>query len=212
VYQGWDYVSHGFIPGLDVSVCSLLDPDCARPLASGRTDATGTAVMRLQNAPDAFGLGLNGYFEVTSPDMSYVPNIVYWGYPLSEANAPSPAGGGPNWNVTPAEYQGLAAFLGVTLDPKRGTIVAVVVDCLLDNAPGVQVSLDVRDQAIGEFYGFNNPKATATDQTGLAIFTNVPAGTVHLTATPLAIRKPSSHVAVQVRAGWITGPTLLPTP
>jgi hypothetical protein len=63
-----------------------------------------------------------------------------------------------------------------------------------------------------EFYGIAAPAATATDSTGIVFFTGVPAGTVHLTATPGSLQKASSMVTINVRAGYITGVTMFPTP
>ena len=61
--------------------------------------------------------------------------------------------------------------------------------------------------------GIGAPALTATDSTGVVFFTDVPAGTVHLTATPGSLGgKASSTVTVNVRAGWITGVTMFPTP
>jgi hypothetical protein len=148
---------------------------------------------------------------VSSPDKTYVPNIVYWGYPMSEANNPLPMDA-YGLNITVEEDEQLAAALGVTVDPTRGQIFANVEDCLFNSAPGVQVTLDNHDPAIHEFYGIGNLMPTATDQTGVAIFTNVPVGNVNVTATPLSIGAPSSKVTVQVRAGWLTGANLFPTP
>ena len=210
-YTGFEYVSHAPVASLNISVCNPLDLACARPLASGQTDATGTVVLNLLNPPDSNGLGLNGYFQVSSPDKTYVPNIVYWGYPMSEANNPLPMDA-YGLNITVEEDEQLAAALGVTVDPTRGQIFANVEDCLFNSAPGVQVTLDDHDPAIHEFYGIGNLMPTATDQTGVAIFTNVPVGNVNVTATPLALGAPSSKVTVQVRAGWITGANLFPTP
>jgi hypothetical protein len=210
-YTGFEYVSHAPVASLNVSVCNPLDLACATPLASGQTNATGTVVLKLQNPPDSNGLGLNGYFQVTSPDKTYMPNIVYWGYPMSEANNPLPMDA-YGLNITTIEDEQLAAALGVTVDATRGQVFVNVEDCLFNPAPGVQVTIDNQDPAIREFYGIGNLMPTATDRTGVAIFTNVPVGNVNLTATPVAIGAPSSKVTVQVRAGWITGANLFPTP
>jgi hypothetical protein len=210
-YTGYEYVSHAPVATLNVSVCNPLDLACARPLASGQTDATGSVVLSFQNPSDSHGLGLNGYFQVTSPDKSYVPNVVYWGYPMSEPTNPLPMGSF-GLNITAAEDAELAAAVGVTIDPTRGQIFANVEDCLFNNAPGVQVTIDNHDPEIHEFYGIGNLMPTATDQSGVVIFANVPVGNVNLTATPLAVGSQSSKVTVQVRAGWITGANLFPTP
>ena len=58
----------------------------------------------------------------------------------------------------------------------------------------------------------DNPSATATDATAVATFFNVPPGTVTVTATPLALGKPSAHASILVRAGYETVMMLHPTP
>jgi hypothetical protein len=55
-------------------------------------------------------------------------------------------------------------------------------------------------------------EAGATPQNGQATFLNVPPGLVTLTATPLALGKPSSVEVVNVVAGTFTGVYMVPTP
>ena len=67
------------------------------------------------------------------------------------------------------------------------------------------------DQAVREFYGTTfDFTATQTDGSGLGGFVNVPPGAVTVTATPIALGKPSSKRTVLVRAGTFTGFYLLP--
>jgi hypothetical protein len=201
-----DYVSLVGVPGASVSVCSPADVACAAPLASAQTDATGTAVLTVSNAHTPGGLGLDAYLQITDP--SFVPTLFYWGFPL----------GTSRWTVrgellTPAEQQSLLASIHVTLDPNRGQIDAQVVDCAFHPAPGVGVSIDVADSETKVIYGLpGNATATSTDQTGLVSFLDVPPGSVQLTATARSQGAPVSRISIQVRAGWITDVTMVPTP
>ncbi len=208
-FQAMEYVSKGPIEGLDVQACDRLDPACVRPLATARTDASGLAVLKFPNPPDAEGLGLDGFLQVSSADGSYVPSLIYWGYPLSEPTA------GVAWEfATPSENQELSTNIGgVTPDPKRGYLDVAVVDCSWGYAPHAQVTIDPGDAGTTEVYGTTgNLALTSTDQSGLVFILNVPAATnVRVTATPLGMDRPASVDSVQVRAGWITGITMYPT-
>jgi hypothetical protein len=209
-FQASEFVTPGPIGGLDVRVCTSLDPGCHSPLATGQTNADGTAVFTVPNPPDSEGLGLNGFLEVTSPDGGYVPTLVYWGFPLSEPTATV------QWEfATPSETQQInSAIAGVTPDPQRGSIYVAVVDCSAGYPPHVQVATDLGDAGVTEIYGTTGDRTlTATDQSGLAFILNVPpTGNVRLTATPLGMDRPASVDSVQVRAGWITGIGMFPTP
>jgi hypothetical protein len=212
--EATEYVGMGPVADLNVSVCGT-DPTCAIPLGDGGSTGTdGTAVLTFVG-PAAGDQGLNGFLEVTSPAMAYVPTLVYWGFPLSEASVTIA------WQfATSAQAQALLSPVGVTQDSSRGQIVAYLGDCLFNPSPGVQVSTDISDpeMKVQEFYGVDMPALTATDNTSLVFIVNVPVGAdsganlVHLTATPLATGKPSSKVTVQVRAGWATGVYMYPTP
>jgi hypothetical protein len=198
-----DYVSALPIAGLDVSVCSASDLKCSQPFGHGQTDSTGTAVMSIRNPGLPFA-GLDGYVMI-APSQGYAPHLVYWGFPLSEAafsfSAPL---------ATEATTQQLLGASGVAQDPARGLIVAVVLDCggALSSAlaAGVEVTIDIHDQLMRELYGTPGTASTstATDPSGIVLFSNVPVGNVVLTATPLALRKASSTQSVQARAGTVT--------
>jgi hypothetical protein len=203
------YDSNTPLAGLSVSVCGQ-DPTCATPLATMSTGSDGTADLMI-HAPTSAFLGLNGFLEVTSPAMAYVPTRFYWGFPLSEPRVTLA------WPlVPPSENQTLVSGMGYPQDAARGQIIAFVSDCLKNPSPNVQVTTDIQDpeMRVQEFYGISTPTATATDSTGIVYFNNVPVGSaINLTATPMATpRKPSSKVTVEARAGWITGVYMYPTP
>jgi hypothetical protein len=193
-----DYNSEAPLSGMDVSVCGPTDMNCTQPFGSGQTVANGYAAFQVQNPTQATtGLGINGYLQLSLP--GYVPELLFWGFPLSEATEYN------NWRfVTPVVEQELEQAAGVMQDPTRGLIEARVWDCRLNIAPGVVVTADVSDAGVSEFYGLPGTSKPPTDTTGLVFFDNVPAGSVTLTATPVAIGRPSSQATVLVRAGWVT--------
>jgi hypothetical protein len=195
--------------GVDVTACNLFDPTCAQPLAHATTDAMGHAMLQVQYSTGIGNRGLQGFLESTSSSSSYMPYLSYWGFPLSEAQY------GFNWNIiTPSENQTLFSSVSVTQDPMRGQLYVIAFDCTFTEAPGVVITTDLPpDSGAGEYYGLSgNPMQKTTDTMGTAYFSNVPVGTVHLTATPVGLGKPSATATVEVRAGWITEASMFPMP
>ncbi len=81
-----DYTSPlSAISGAEVDVCDSTDVDCTKPLATGQTNDAGEAVMmHVPNQEQVGGLGLNGYLQITA--QGYMPDLYYWGFPLSESD------------------------------------------------------------------------------------------------------------------------------
>jgi hypothetical protein len=76
-------------------------------------------------------------------------------------------------------------------------------------------STDVDAGAIPSCWGeafVTSQMTTTTDYTGAMACVNVPTGSIQLTATPIALEKPSSTVTAYVRAGAVTRVLLYPTP
>ncbi len=200
-----------FLSGVDLLACNGNDVDCTDFLAKGQTNDAGRAVFEVPNQAQVSGLGLNGYLQLTLP--GYVPDLSYWGFPLSEATFTE------SYNaflsdglrlVTPADLQALATSLNMTLDPQLGIVAILVADCGIHVAPGVTVTTNVA--GLSPIYN-QNSSLMATDTTGFLAFLNVPPGTVDFTAFPVALGgKASSHVSVIVRAGSITTVAMEPTP
>ena len=156
------------------------------------------------------GVGANGYLELTSA--TTVPQLFYWGYPVSESRAPLAL---PyDFVLTPMALQQVGIGERVTQDPSAESWDSSRGQLRRGAASGVQVTIDGTDgQVMGPFYGTSyNLSATATDATALAAFYNVPPGTVTVTATPLVLGKPSAHASILVRAGYETVMMLRPTP
>ena len=91
-------------------------------------------------------------------------------------------------------------------DATRGAIAFYVFDCSRSRtanfASGVRVTLDVNDDEILQYYGMNfDFTAAQTDATGWGGFVNVPPGPVTVTATPVALGKPSSAARSSSKRG-----------
>jgi hypothetical protein len=215
-----DGVSSSIVSNVDVSICDRGDLSCARPLAQGRTDSSGRVVLRvqqLQNLNNNY-LGLDGYVELTSPDI--VSWRFYWGFPLSEAEFKLIDV--PNFFtnairvLTPAELTQQSSSLGLgPFDQKTVYLSAGPRDCEW-RLGSLQVTTNPTSPDVKEVYGID-PAATATDPNatfgGFVFMSNVPLGSVEVIATPVATPgKPSSRQSVTTRAGWWTYIPLVPTP
>jgi hypothetical protein len=205
-----DYVTDTRVAGALVRVCQPHDENCTQPLAMGTTDIVGQVSLTFQNGQATGaglnnGAGLNGFLRVTSPTI--VPFDYYWGFPFVEAQVPSIFG----TVITPSELQDQWNAVGVTTDPARGTVSVYVTDCRLNAASGVEVTLSPMDK-LTQSFASTGASTTMTGPDGILTFANVPAGALQITATPLALGKPSSQVNIIVQAGYLTLATMYPTP
>ncbi len=161
---------------------------------------------------DAAGHGLNGCFQIASPDV--VPMYVYWDFPLSVstgiANGTTPTN--QIRSVTPMEFQAYQTSLGLTQDGSLGYVAGLVKDCLGFPAPGAVVTIDGDQTRVQRWYGTLNLAATATDATGIVGFYNVAVGDRLLTVTPAGKMMPSTRFVVVSQAGVVTETQLYPTP
>jgi hypothetical protein len=160
------------------------------------------------NAP-----GPTGYLQFLGPSLSLVPYYYYWGFPLSQSQVYGARG-----LFTTTDLEGVYQATGVTQQPSLGVVIVSVFDCQSQYASGVVVTLDSTDVdagAIPSCWGEGavmSQMTTTTDYTGAIGCENVPTGAIQLTATPIALGKPSSTVTAYVRAGAVTGVLLYPTP
>jgi hypothetical protein len=192
------------LSNVDVSICSTYDIDCLHPLSHGSTDPSGRVVLQAHT-------GVDHYVQVTSPDI--VPSLNYPGAPAAESKFVQTADShfGPLGVFKPADLQRFYDVYRDTWDKRYGAIIAHSWDCHLHQpAPGVQIAIPTAPD-VSVLYGMT-ATATETDGSGIALFGNVPAGTVDVVATPRALGKPSSQKNVIVRPGWVTNLLLVPTP
>jgi hypothetical protein len=198
-------------PDLSVEICSGC-PCTGTPLYTGGTNPKGLFPFTINNLVDPAGHGLNGCFQISSPDI--VPMYAYWDYPLS-VSVGAANGTNPNnliRSFTPMEFQEDQTLLGVMQDASRGVVAGIVKDCLGFPAPGVQISVDGDQTGIEQWYGTLNLSGKATDPTGLFAVYNVAVGVRLLTAMPIGLGKASSQFEVVSQAGIITDTAVYPTP
>jgi hypothetical protein len=195
------------VTGATVKLCAQVGAACDG-LDEQVTDDQGV-VKIVDDTQTLNGIALNGYLEVSSPNI--YPTIIQWGFPLVEIegilSTPIPV-------FTSAELSNLLASFG-GVDATRGMIAVGAVDCLGDNSPGVRFSADGLgpDSLLVYLYELYPTLTGPTDQQGAAIFNNVPApGFYDISATPDALGMRSSLQHVAVRAGWLTEVLMMPTP
>jgi hypothetical protein len=204
-YTVTDFVNSQPVAGALVQVCSAGDENCSQMLTQGTTDADGRVSLTFQNIREGSGLGLNGFLRTTAADI--VPLDYYWGFPLVEAQLPNLSGTA----ISPTELQDQWNALGVAADPTRGTVIVSVADCRVQVAPGVKITLTTADM-FTQAFSTTGATTSTTGQSGTVVFANVPAGNTTITATPLALGKPSSQATVTVHPGTITEALMYPTP
>jgi hypothetical protein len=196
------------VPNAAVTVCEPSSADCSPVESTGTTDADGG--VTLTTAPSGYS-GPVGYLEVEAGS-AFVPELFYWGFPLSE-----PSVGWPGIGIYPTELiegavQVLDAFDASVDISGHGAVELAAFDCARVVAANVVFTVDPVDPDGGTrvFYTTNmdtfSPTATQTDTSGGAVIVNVPPGPITLTATPAVLGPghPSSKVAAFARAGWIT--------
>jgi hypothetical protein len=208
-----DYVSGSTFSNVDVSLCSRMDVDCQNPVAHGSTGPAGRVVLSFREPTVNSFLGLDGYVQVTSPDI--IPYRFYWGGPLSESHyelIDQTVGNIAIRLFTPNDAKQLGASIGIPYDPNATGLIAGVNDCELHASSGVQVAAEPTSPAVKEAYGLSRT-AMATDMSNpYALIAYLPEGSVDVVATPLALGKASSRQTVTVRKGWFTFIDMLPTP
>jgi hypothetical protein len=193
------------IPGATVSLCAELDKACAGYVARRMTDSSGAVSLLFQNvAAGQQPNGFAGYLLATAP--TRVDLYYYWGFPISEPQIDLYGEA-----LTPDEVQNFWAGHDVKLDSMRGVLGVSVYDCVFAAAAGVRVNVDTAD-SLTKAFTVAGEETTTTDTTGLLVFANVPAGTVHVTTTPVALGAKSGTVDAEIHAGAETWVVVFPTP
>jgi hypothetical protein len=209
------------LPGVDVALCDRQDVTCAHPKASGTTDPAGGVVLEFPNVANLSMLGLDAYLQLRTPDdaeaaAKIVPWLYYFGFPLSQPQyvaTDSPSATLAIRVETIDDANRLAASVGITYDPSAGYLIAIPTDCEFRRASGLRVTTDPSYPMVQTIYGLDRSNTSTDAVTGFASFVGLPAGSVDVIATPLALgNKPSSRETVNVRSGWTTAVTMLPTP
>jgi hypothetical protein len=195
------------LAGITMKLCDGQNQTACSPLDQAPTAADGTATLTLLQQP---GLPPGPtYFEYSASNI--VPEIIFQGFPFSERVATF----GGIAVGDPSLFDALVASAGVTPDPSRGLLSMGAIDCFGNPSPGVSFTVTgVDDKSTMAYYsnGAFTTQVHETDAHGQGVVLNVPPGTVTITATPKALGRPSSVVAVPVRAGAATFANMPPQP
>lgn len=192
------------IPGVVVQACGA--DKCARcdtvdGLASGTSNADGVAALTLP----AGLAGFAGCFDFQAPGFARMGLAL--GRPLTRDSAETPM-----FMIATDTLPLLGAVAGSPLLADHGLVVAFAVDCFVNFAAGVSMSVDATDPAMRLGYFVNNNfdlKATETGRLGVGVFLNVPAKGMTLTlqhAGKVVTRQP-----ILPRAGVVTAVLALPS-
>jgi hypothetical protein len=211
-----DFLTGMALPEVDVSICAAPDGDCANPVAGpARTDADGMVTLQVANKNPAWGF--TGYAQIVSAHVAepeIVPELFYWGFPLSEAELNLTQQTWGTWQLqvsTPRFRDRLYVQFNVPQDETRGTVALAVGDCLHYVSPDVSVTIEPND-GVRTVYGFDQSASETSLASAFVFFFNVPAGTARITATPRALGRAAGTMVVTVRPATITSLVWLPTP
>ncbi len=190
------------VKGLQVVACDLTDVDCTSPVTTpALTDAQGTVKVGLPTATTEGREGFAGYFLVTDPSGTYLPELAFPGFTLTQT------GFTQSFIVsTLAEVQALASSLGRVYDVTTGSLIVTAVDCDDRPSPGMKFSLapdTAQTVVVYTFKGFPSLSLTSTDSTGSAIGAYLPPGRGTATARDSA-GKVTSVTPYLTRAGAVT--------
>jgi hypothetical protein len=207
------FLDRSLFNAVHVAVCDPLDFDCAQPRAQGMAQENGRTTVSFSN-PYFPATGFTGYLQLNSPASGLV--LAFSGFPvlgpLFEYVDMEDGDDISVYTLTLQDGREFADSVGVSLDASRGVVIAHVSNCIATTiAPDVEVTLEPTDPGVSVRYG-TNPNLTATDNSGIVTFFNVPPGTVTLTATPRSLGVPSSQQRAIVRAGAVTSVGMPPTP
>ena len=209
-----DIVGEQPFVGTTAKACSKLDLDCANPIDTQVSDATGLVSLTVR----AGSVGFDGYVDLRGGDngngSAIFPAIWY-----SLPNIVSSGWRGRIQFVSDASLAGLAALTSATIDPTRGHFAAAAQDCNFAPAGGVTFEADSRDDKTTVFYfvgGVPKTNASQTDPlSGIGGFINLPANQLTLVTGKVTVGdtvKTIGSVTYIIRSGSFTVTSLPPMP
>lgn len=202
-----DYLNSANEPGITVKACAEGDDACDHPLATEETDAMGLVTL-LVPLPGP-NHGFMGHFEMTHPDK--IPTIVHLYPPVTGAMAHFTVG-----VFNQAQLELVSSIAGAdNVKPGRGHVGALAQDCALENAAGIQFTLEAEDDLTTRAYLVNNipsTTATQTDTTGAVGYFNVPPGVTLIHSELVQGHIAVGTVPLLVKEGMVTTLVVPPTP
>ena len=201
-----DFLTLAPVTGVTVKVCAIADTACSVPLQTETSDLAGKVTLSGPSSPE----GIAAYLEITGGGVT--PTLEFLRY----SDNTTLDGGKVQITLASTTTQALfVGVLGVTADPKRGTLTYVAWDCAPLNLAGVSASLDPADSATVTAYlvgAVPSKTATETDASGFGGFVNVPPGPVTLKGKSAKTGQSLGSVKLFVREGFNSQTVLPPTP
>lgn len=206
---GLHFTNASFEPyeGATLNACRPLDLECTEPYSTTVSGPNGDAFA------DVF-FGFDGYFRSPPPeaDPDLMPFIIYALPPPFEVETEVRTG--DVLRIDPTTIGGLAALSGVDIVPDTGFIFFTALDCNLERASDVTVSISpVTSDTVVAYLdgGFPNPDLMATVEVGQGAVLNVQPGLIEVTGTSLE-RGRFFQTTVLVEANTVTGIPVVPMP
>ena len=198
-------------------VCAKIDVNCGSPLAITQPDANGLLHLTIASGFDGFVFITPVLPDAGAPDAGeggvpdvFVPSIVFFNPPIVMDTTYTTI-----VMVRASELGNIAAVEGTAIDPSLGAVFMETVDCNVQPAAGVGVTLDQTTSTTQGFYfkgGLPALNAPSTDVTGYAGFVNVPLGTRTVTGEVAASTQRIGTATVFTRASTISYTVLAPSP
>lgn len=201
------FTSHSPVTQATIDVCAKLDLDCASKdpnYPKGISpSADGTVTLTVIE-------GFDGFMRVTGPQI--MDTRVFVGRPIV-----APPSVKEVRLIQPSEYDALAAFAKLTVDPQRGTAILLANDCSGATASGVELACPTADASSQVFYLVNQfpttpPTATHTDIDGYGGFFNLPVGPAVARTSRAADNVVIGESSFDVIANTISAVLISPTP
>jgi hypothetical protein len=179
--QYWDILANQIpLSGLDMRACEsrgFSDPYCTEgELARARTDESGVATFEV---PLAGREPLDAFLDVSGE--GYYPELRYHSTPIVHDVSVAQAG------ITQVAYALVGRQLEAEELPGHGFLTITALDCTLGPAPGVTIELSPKASETRRFYSRGklnlDEGLEVTQDDGIALFTNVPAGLVRVRAS-----------------------------
>jgi hypothetical protein len=193
------------IGDITVKACAKVDTACAAPLATAVTNANGEVSIEV---PVTATAGFDGYFDLTGAEIP--PSLVFVHPPPFEDIPP----GSLTIPLIDSATLGLLSNL-IDVDPARGHVAVVGLDCTQTEASGLSFASDTADGMSSSLYVQNNLPSLAaewTDETGVGAIFNVTAGPATVTSTVASTATQAGSIAIFTRPGTFSYATLPPTP
>ena len=196
-----DLVTRMPVPNADIKLCRKIDVDCANPVDTKMSDASGGATLTVMETAFA------GYLFVQAAG---ILDTLYFFNPAIDRDQTVP----PLSLATPTANFGLLFQLMQQMSPGHGNVVVTARDCTGAAAGGVSFETPSGDSMTSQFYlvgGLPSGTATQTEnQSGYGGFINVPAGAATVGASLENPRSDLGAISLLVRDGALTYTQVVP--